>query len=75
MREVPDWRTREAGVKINLAYTEGLPIQCIEQISTNVESEAQTMARLEKSPASRRHMRAALDAMEAQDAEGSEKTG
>jgi hypothetical protein len=67
MREVPDWRSREAAVKIHLAYTEGTPVQRIEQISSTVENEEQTLDRLRKSPASRRHMRAALDGMDADD--------
>jgi len=64
--EVPDWRTREAGARVYLAYTEGLPIQRTETITKVVESEDQTMARAEKSPATRRHMRRELDRMDAE---------
>lgn len=67
MREVPDTRAQEAGVKLYLAYVVGMPVQRSESIVKNLESEDQTMERAAKSPATRRHMRRMLDAMDEAD--------
>ena len=69
-REEPDYRAREIGLRYWFSYGIGLPVQRIEQINTTVESESQLMERAKHSPATRRHLRAELDRMEAEDGVG-----
>ena len=69
-QEFPDYRAMEAGIKLYLAYTIGLPVQRQEVITVNVDAETEDgMAdRLSKSPALRAALRKALDAAHAGDA-------
>jgi hypothetical protein len=67
-QEVPDWRTREAGVKIFLSYTEGLPVQRQEIITHDMGS-GDLMARAEKSPALVRQIERMLELLKAKQAE------
>ena len=68
----PDYRAIEAGIKLYLAYTIGLPVQRQEVVTVNVDadSEAGMMDRLAKSPALRASFRKILDAAEAPVIEG-----
>lgn len=72
-REVEDWRTREAGAKLFLAYTEGLPIQRQEILTREITEQDDPVARAAQSPATRRAiartLEAQLEAIKAMDAE------
>lgn len=70
--EYPDYRAMEAGIKLYLAYTIGLPVQRQEVVTVNVDAdtEAGMMDRLAKSPALRAALRKALDAADAGVIEG-----
>jgi hypothetical protein len=58
--EVPDWRAREAAVKLYLSYMLGMPVQRTEVKTQVIESEEQTLARLLGSPAVREALRREL---------------
>jgi hypothetical protein len=62
--EIPDYRAQEAGAKLYLAYTIGLPVQRQEVVTVNVDADSENgmMDRLAKSPALRAALRKALDA-------------
>lgn len=64
---LPDYRAQEAGVRLYLAYTIGLPVQRQEIITVAVDSDNNDgmMERLKSSPAARAALRKALDAAEA----------
>lgn len=47
----PDYRAMEAGLKLWLAYCEGLPVQRQHIIQETLETDSQTFARLKESPA------------------------
>lgn len=70
--EFPDYRAMEAGIKLYLAYTIGLPVQRQEVVTVNVDADSETgmMDRLAKSPALRAALRKALDAADAGVIEG-----
>lgn len=68
MRQEPDLRAREIGLRYWFSYGIGLPVQRQEIVSTHMESESQVMARARLSPATRAAMRAELDQMDADDA-------
>ena len=70
LREIPDTRAIEVGVKLYLSYVEGLPVQRIEQINTTVESENQLVERMRYSPATLRHMEALIEQIKAEQAGG-----
>lgn len=61
-KEHPDYRAREAGIKLYLSYTVGLPLQ--RQIMANVNqerpSEEAEWSRILTSPAARRVLKARL---------------
>jgi hypothetical protein len=57
----PDWRAREAGIKLYLSYMIGMPVQRQIVVSEQRESTGQTLDRLLASPASRRALRSVLD--------------
>jgi hypothetical protein len=59
-RTVPDYRAREAGVKLYLIYVVGMPVQRVMSTPQRLESEDQTMSRLMASPAAREAMKQAL---------------
>jgi len=70
--EFPDYRAIEAGIKLYLAYTIGLPVQRQEVVTVNVDAdtEAGMMDRLAKSPALRASFRKILDAADSAVIEG-----
>ena len=59
-RKVPDYRAREAGVKLYLTYVVGMPVQRVISTPTILESDDRTMSRLMASPAAREAMKRAL---------------
>ena len=64
--EFPDYRAMEAGIKLYLAYTIGLPVQRQEVVTVNLDADAASdiEARLKSSPAARAALRKALDSAE-----------
>lgn len=59
-KKAPDWRAREAGVKMYLAYMVGMPVQRSVTIERKEESEGETMTRLLESPAAREALKRAM---------------
>lgn len=57
----PDWRAREAGIKLYLSYQLGMPVQRQIVVNEQRENTSQTLERLLASPASRRALQAVLD--------------
>lgn len=57
----PDWRAREAGIKLYLSYQLGMPVQRQIVVNETRESTGQTLERLLASPASRRALQSVLD--------------
>ncbi len=57
----PDWRAREAGIKLYLSYQLGMPVQRQIVVNEQRETTSQTLERLLASPASRRALQAVLD--------------
>lgn len=57
----PDWRAREAGIKLYLSYQLGMPVQRQIVVNEQRENKEQTLERLLASPASRRALQMALE--------------
>ncbi len=64
-RELPDWRAREAGAKLFMNYTVGMPIQRVVTQERKSEDDGATMERLLASPAAKEALRKALAIEEA----------
>jgi hypothetical protein len=62
-----DVRAREAGLKLMLAYKEGLPLQraAVHTTTDDGETDEETLARFLRSPALRKNLREFLDQAEA----------
>lgn len=63
--EVPDWRAREAAVKLYLSYMLGMPVQRVQTETRVIENDEQTLARILESPAVRDALRRELAVPEA----------
>ena len=63
---LPDTRAQEAGVKFYLQYMIGLPVQRVEQVTVNVDADAEAglSERLTKSPALRLSLKRAIEKAE-----------
>lgn len=59
-KEVPDYRAREAGVKLYFGYMLGLPVQRTIEIQRKEEFDEETWDRLLTSPSAKEAMRRAL---------------
>lgn len=65
----PDWATREKGLKLLLAYREGLPVQRKEEVSRRESSDAEVMEKVAMKPGYRRAWMNYCAAIERQEAD------